>query len=233
MKKLVLIGGGDIGRGNTSYETKEIDEEIVKLTGIAKPNLLFIGLASTFSDSYYDTIKKIYKELGCECAYLKKKNIINNPDIVKEIINKADIIYIGGGDTVKLLNDIKEYKIDELLVEAYNRGCVLAGTSAGAILLSNSGYSDSYILRGESNKYEFIKGLGLSNINFCPHYHSSKEKDNELESDLKEFKKPVYCLENCTALEILDNNVKTIKSKENAKVYKLNYEDQLQIIEIK
>ncbi len=233
MKKLVLIGGGDIGRGNTSYETKEIDEEIVKLTGIAKPNLLFIGLASTFSDSYYDTIKKIYKELGCECAYLKKKNIINNPDIVKEKINKADIIYIGGGDTVKLLNDIKEYKIDELLVEAYNRGCVLAGTSAGAILLSNSGYSDSYILRGESNKYEFIKGLGLSNINFCPHYHSSKEKDNELESDLKEFKKPVYCLENCTALEILDNNVKTIKSKENAKVYKLNYEDQLQIIEIK
>ena len=132
MKKLVLIGGGDIGRGNTSYETKEIDEEIVKLTGIAKPNLLFIGLASTFSDSYYDTIKKIYKELGCECAYLKKKNIINNPDIVKEKINKADIIYIGGGDTVKLLNDIKEYKIDELLVEAYNRGCVLAGTSAGA-----------------------------------------------------------------------------------------------------
>lgn len=233
MKKLVLIGGGDIGRGNTSYETKEIDEEIVKLTGIAKPNLLFIGLASTFSDSYYDTIKKIYKELGCECAYLKKKNIINNPDIVKEKINKADIIYIGGGDTIKLLNDIKEYKIDELLVEAYNRGCVLAGTSAGAILLSNYGYSDSYILRGESNKYEFIKGLGLSNINFCPHYHSSKEKDNELESDLKEFKKPVYCLENCTALEILDNNVKTIKSKENAKVYKLNYEDQLQIIEIK
>ena len=163
----------------------------------------------------------------------KEKKIINNPDIVKEKINKADIIYIGGGDTVKLLNDIKEYKIDELLVEAYNRGCVLAGTSAGAILLSNSGYSDSYILRGESNKYEFIKGLGLSNINFCPHYHSSKEKDNELESDLKEFKKPVYCLENCTALEILDNNVKTIKSKENAKVYKLNYEDQLQIIEIK
>ena len=232
MKKLVLIGGGDIGRGNTSYETKEIDEKIVKLTGIAKPNLLFIGLASSFSDSYYDTIKKIYRDLGCECAYLKKKNIINNPDIVKEKINKANIIYIGGGDTVKLINDIKEYKINELLLEAYNRGCVLAGTSAGAILLSNSGYSDSYILRGESNKYEFIKGLGLSNINFCPHYHSSKEKDEELESDLKEFKEPVYCLENCTALEILDNNIKVIKAKENAKVFKLSYEDQLEIIEI-
>ena len=29
MSKIVLIGGGNIGRGNTPYETKEIDEEIV------------------------------------------------------------------------------------------------------------------------------------------------------------------------------------------------------------
>ena len=59
MKKLVLIGGGEIGKGNTSYETKEIDEEIVKLAGKTIPNLLFIGLASSYSDSYYDLIKKI------------------------------------------------------------------------------------------------------------------------------------------------------------------------------
>ena len=76
MKKMVLIGGGDIGRGNTTYETKEIDEEIVKMTNIDKPNFLFIGLASGFSDSYYDTIKKIYKTLGCETVYLKKKKYL-------------------------------------------------------------------------------------------------------------------------------------------------------------
>ena len=86
MKKMVLIGGGDIGRGNTAYETKEIDEEIVKMTNIDKPNFLFIGLASSFSDSYYDTIKKIYKTLGCETVYLKKKNIINNPDMNYQMI---------------------------------------------------------------------------------------------------------------------------------------------------
>ena len=51
--KLMLIGGGDIGRSNTKYETKEIDEKIVKLSNKENPNFLFIGLASNFSDSYY------------------------------------------------------------------------------------------------------------------------------------------------------------------------------------
>ena len=50
MSKIVLIGGGNIGRGNTPYETKEIDEEIVKMTTKEHPNLLFVGLASSFSD---------------------------------------------------------------------------------------------------------------------------------------------------------------------------------------
>ena len=58
MKKCVLIGGGEIGRGTTQYETRKIDEAIVQLTEKNNPNFLFIGLASSYADSYYDTIKK-------------------------------------------------------------------------------------------------------------------------------------------------------------------------------
>ena len=219
MKKLMLIGGGDTGRGNTSYETKEIDEEIVRLTDKENPNFLFIGLASSHSDSYYDTMKKIYKELGCTPVYLKKSNILNNPDIVETKIKDADIIYICGGDSVKLINDIKEYKIDKLLLEAYNNGTVLAGMSAGAILLSNKGFSDSLIIRGESDKYEFLNGLNFININFCPHYNTDPKKTTDLEEYLSKHNEEVYCLENCTALEIIDGNISVIKSNSKSKVY--------------
>ena len=115
MGKFMLIGGGDVGRGRTNYETGLIDLEVVKMTQKDNPNFLFVGLASNFSDSYYDTMKKIYQELGCTCSYLKKKNILNNPDIVKNKIKMADIIYFCGGDTIKLVNDLKEYGIDSLL----------------------------------------------------------------------------------------------------------------------
>ena len=227
MKKMVLIGGGDIGRGNTAYETKEIDEEIVKMTNIDKPNFLFIGLASSFSDSYYDTIKKIYKTLGCETVYLKKKNIINNPDIVKEKISKANIIYIGGGDTIKLIKEIKEYKLDILLNESYDKGTILVGISAGAILLSKEGFSDSLILRNENNKHCFIEGINLNDLIICPHYNSSIEKTNELKEQINNRK--VYGLENCTALKIEDDKISIIKSNSEKNVYKLsnNQEEKL------
>ena len=216
MKKLMLIGGGDTGRGTSLYETKEIDEEVVKMTDKENPIFLFVGLASSHSDSYYDTMKKIYKELGCTTEYLKKKNIINNPDIVKDKINRADIIYICGGDTVKLVTDIKEYEIDKLLKKAYDRGCVLAGMSAGAILLSNKGFSDSLIMRGESDKHEFINGLKFIDINICPHYHANPVKDKELKENINE---EVYGLENGTALKIIDDNITYIKSIKDNNVY--------------
>ena len=227
MKKLMLIGGGDTGRGNTTYETKEIDEEVVKMTEKDNPNFLFIGLASSHSDSYYDTMKKIYKELGCTTVYLKKSNLVNNPDIVKQKIEDADIIYICGGDTVKLLDHVKEYKIDKLLLEAYNNGTVIAGMSAGAILLSNKGYSDSLIVRGESDKHEFIKGLKFIDLIFCPHYHANPIKTKELEEYLSKHDEKVYSLENGTALKIIDDKISVVKSIKNAKAYIVSYKDKL------
>ncbi len=215
--KLMLIGGGDNGYGTTTYETKEIDEEIVKMTKKDNPTFLFIGLASSFSDSYYDVMKKIYQNLGCKTTYLKKKNIINNPEIVKDKINKADIIYMSGGDTKKLVDTIKEYNIDKLLIDALNRGCVISGISAGAIAISNSGLSDYQILNNISNKYTFINGLNFININICPHA-DKKERIIDLKEILKENDKDILCLDNGTALKIDDNNIEIIYSLKTSKV---------------
>ncbi|MBE6150356.1 MAG: hypothetical protein E7162_00865 [Firmicutes bacterium] len=209
--KLMLIGGGDNGYGTTTYETKEIDEEIVKMTNKNNPTFLFIGLASSFSDSYYDIMKKIYQNLGCKTTYLKKKNIINNPDIVKNKINEADIIYMSGGDTKKLVDIIKEYNIDKLIVDALNRGCVISGISAGAIAIANSGLSDYQILNNISNKYAFISGLNLININICPHANK-KERIKDLKELLKDNDNDILCLDNGTALKIDNNNIEIIYS---------------------
>lgn len=217
MKKMVLIGGGDIGRASTPYETKEIDEEIVKMTTKENPIFLFIGLASNSSDSYYDTIKKIYQNLGCTTTYLKKKNIINNPDLAKEKILSANIIYIGGGDTIKLLNVIKEYQLDIPLKEVYQKGTILVGISAGAIALSKEGFSDSLILRGESTSYTFLEGLNINNLSICPHHNINTTKNNELKEQINN--RNVYCLENQTAIVLEDDLIRIIKSNPQKNVY--------------
>ena len=223
MKNIVLIGGGNIGK-DKDYETKDIDKKIVSLTKKDNPTLLFIGLASSYSDSYYDIIKKNYKSLGCETLYLKRKNLINNKDIVKEKFSKADIIYIGGGDTIKLLKDIKEFNLEEELKTSYERGTVLVGISAGAILLSKEGLTDSYILRGESTHYKFIKGLNFVNISICPHFEKDINKEIELKNYLKKSKRKVYSLNDNTAIIIKDNKLETKKILSN-KIYLCYYQN--------
>ena len=210
MAKFMLIGGGNVGRGNSEYETDIIDKEIVKMANKDNPNFLFVGLASSFSDSYYDTMKKIYKELGCTCSYLKKKNILNNPDIVKNKIKMADIIYFCGGDSIKLVNDLKEYKIDILLKEAIAEDTVVAGMSAGAIMLCREGYSDSLKLRGESNNYEFVLGLGTLNISICPHFDLESDKGEELKKDILKCDSNVVGIPDKTAIKIENDKYKVI-----------------------
>lgn len=189
--------------------------EAVKMTGKEKPTFLFVGLASSFADSYYDAMKAIYKELGCECQYLKKKNIINNRDIVENKIKSADIIYIGGGDTIKLMSQLEEYNLVDLFKEAVNSNKVVVGISAGAIMLCNEGYSDSLKIRGESDKYDFIKGLNILPIVFSPHH--SDEKRQELIGEIGTRK--IFGLENGVALKIVDDDVSIIKSINTNKAF--------------
>lgn len=79
---------------------------------------------------------------GCKTDYLRYEKI-KDKNITSSKIKKADIIYIGGGNTYKLMRLFKLYGIDEMLIEAYNKDKVLCGVSAGAICWCDYGNSDS------------------------------------------------------------------------------------------
>ena len=230
--KLMLIGGGDIGRSNTKYETKEIDEKIVKLSNKENPNFLFIGLASNFSDSYYKVIKDIYINLGCKTGKISNKTL-THIEVVEEKIKNADIIYIGGGDTVKLVNILKENKIDKMLKEKLDTESVLVGISAGAISYLKSGLSDTEIINNISNNYVKVDGLGFIDYMFVPHFSSDPKKMEDLEKVLKNDKDSIaLCTDNCAAIEIIDGHINVVKSDIKAKAYKAIYKDKLYLEEI-
>lgn len=214
MKKCILIGGGNTTNSNSPYETKIIDEKIVELSEKENPIFLYIGLANSYADSRYDHIKKIFQKMNCQTQYLKKNNVIHNPKIVEDKINKANIIYIDGGDTIKLLDYVKKYKIDILLKKAYEKGTLLVGKSAGAILLVEEGLSDSYILRGEKETYEFVKGINIEQIKICPHYTTEKK---DLIKEKINNKEKVYGIPNQAALIIQNHKINKIEI-ENQKV---------------
>ena len=217
MGKLICIGGGEIPRVKNGielpYETKEIDEEIVKTSNKKNPKLLFIGTASSHSYDYYLVIKKIYENLGCTVSNLDLlADNINMTDVKNSILN-TDIIYVGGGNTRFMLEKWRELGIDKLLIQAYNKGIVCSGLSAGSYCWFKY-------------NYDLIEGLGIINAINCVHYD---QKDNEAKEKfydvIKDKNMEGIALDNCVAIEFIDGNIKIIKSNPNRNAYKVIYEN--------
>lgn len=215
MGKLVCIGGGEIPRIKDGiqlpYETKEIDEEIVRISGKQNPKLLFIGTASSHSFDYFLVIKKIYEDLGCIVSNLDLlQDSINMEQIEMDILN-SDIIYVGGGNTRFMLRKWKELGVDKILLKAYENGIVCSGLSAGSYCWFKY-------------NYDLIEGIGIVNAINCVHY---EEKDDEAKNKFYNVIKKKglvgIALDNCVALELIDGKVSIIKSNKDKNAYKIMY----------
>ena len=78
MRKIVAIGGGEIGRPGFPIETLAIDKQIIASSGKKHPKLLFIPTASGDSEGYVQVVQKYFgKKLGCkvDTLYLVKQKI--------------------------------------------------------------------------------------------------------------------------------------------------------------
>ncbi len=220
--KIVSIGGGQNGRPGTTYEVKIFDEEIVRLTNKQNPNLLFIAFTQKDiegAEYYFNIINKNFSNLGCICDHLREKDLIDI-SIVKSKIEKADIIYVGGGNTLRLMNMLRKYKIDDMLKIAGEKGAVLCGISAGGICWCDFGNSDSRKFTSNSKKLIKVTGLGFIHALFCPHYNVEKTRQKDLKRMMKKTKGVALAFSNCTALKIVDDNYEVLKSRGSAKALK-------------
>lgn len=227
MGKIIAIGGGEIGRpkedGNGFYpvETTLIDEEIIKLTGKSRPSLLFIPTASNDSPNYYRVVKKHFLGLGCS-----EVNVLNLSDKALtraqtgKIILSHDAIYVGGGDTLRMMNIWKKKGIDKILEQAYKKGIVLSGLSAGSICWFSFGNSDSRKFTSGSDKLIKVSGLGFIDALHCPHFDVELSRQDDLKRMMKTTPKVAIALDNCAALEIIDDKYRIITSKPGAKARK-------------
>lgn len=226
MKKIVAIGGGEIGRPGFKIEIQEIDQEIIKLSGKKNPKLLFIPTAASDSENYYKIIKKYFGEkLGCETdvLYLIKEKLTKKN--IEEIILNSDIIYVGGGNTLKMMMIWRKLGIDKILLKAYKRGIVMSGLSAGAICWFSSGNSDSRKFNNPEANLIRVRGLGIIKALFCPHYDVEKERKADLKKMMKKTAGVAIAVENCCAIEIVNDKYRIISSKKSANAYKVYWKN--------
>lgn len=222
MKKIVAIGGGEIGRPGYPVETTKIDLEIIRITGKKKPKLLFIPTASSDAESYFEVVKKHFgKRLGCETDVLY---LIKEKPSKKEIegkIFKSDIVYVGGGNTFKMMKVWRNGGVDKVLREAYQKGIVLSGVSAGSICWFRWGNSDSRRFANPNADLIKVSGLGLISALHCPHYDFEKDRKPDLKKMMRKTSGVAIAIDNCCAVEVIDDKYRIIGSKMSANAYKV------------
>jgi len=133
------------------------------------------------------------------------KNTIANLNFTKETANDkkmldsllgAKLIFITGGDQNRLMEIVLGTPIYDVIHQAYQNGSVIAGTSAGAAvmsehmitgnqLLDTTYYSTFYSI--VDNNIEFKVGLGLAENLIVDQHFVARSRYNRLFSAMSEF----------------------------------------------
>lgn len=211
---IIAIGGGEL----TTGQTLKIDKFIVSAAKKPQPKLLFIPTASHDAPGYIEIVKKTFETLCCTFAALCLVTKEYQEGEIANMIRDADIIYVGGGNTLFMMETWKKFQVDKYLREAYQKGTVLSGLSAGAICWFSSGHSDSeFFTENENPEFIFVDGLGMIPYVVCPHYDEEDRKS--FDQMILSKKEPGTALESLTALVYDCNDYKIIRCNETSQAY--------------
>ena len=216
MKAIIPIGGGEI----SLKSTLKIDEYIVSLVTSETKKVLFIPTASGDMVSYIERFKAHYESLGCEVDTLLLSQT-QNDNLIRSKIFSSNIIYIGGGNTARMMRIFKRNKVNEYLLKAYEKGIILTGLSAGAMAYFTNGYSDSNRSTNPEASLCLVKCLNIIPFCFCPHYNEEERKSFDEFVISKGFNG--LALEDDVALVYIDDEIKgVIKANVNNEGYYIN-----------
>jgi dipeptidase E len=221
-KTIVAIGGGLI----RTRGTEPIDREIIRLSRKKHPRLLFIPTASSDSEEYWEQVQEYFGGfLQCKTDVLFLIKERPSEETIERKILAADIVYVGGGNTLQMMRIWRRLGVDRLLLAAYEKGTVLSGISAGAICWFDSGHSDSMSF-SNPRKWEYIRvrGLGLVHGILCPHYNSTTlgvPRRKHFRDMIQKTGGTGIALENNCAIVFIDGRFYRVISSKTARAYRV------------
>jgi dipeptidase E len=151
-RTIFAMGGG----GFTMEPANPVlDDFILGVAPAREPRILFLPTASGDPAAQIAAFHERFGDRACRPSHLSLFRLNGTERTLREVVLEQDVIYIGGGSMRNLLAIWRAHGLDELLVEAWERGVVLAGLSAGAMCWFEAGVTRS------SGPPQTIRGLGL------------------------------------------------------------------------
>lgn len=209
-----------MGGGGFSEEPDNplLDDFVMSLTGEDLPRVCFLPTASGDAEGY---ITKFYGAFGngrCNASHLSLFNPPSTP--FGEVLLSQDVVYVGGGSTPNMLALWRLHGIDTILLEAWQRGTVLCGLSAGSLCWFESGITDAFGRGPEvvSDLLGFLPG------SHSPHWDSEPERRPVFVSAVATgLLPPGYAADDGAALHFIGTELhEAVASRPTSQVYRVD-----------
>jgi peptidase E len=142
-RRILATSGGFTATGHDdSRAPGGLFLEALRLTGKDRPRVLFVMTASGDSDQYLTLSYQAMSNLSVDADHLSLFGMPNQP--IDEALGRADLVWVGGGSVANLLALWRVHGVDDALRDAWERGVVLGGVSAGSICWHVGGPTDSF-----------------------------------------------------------------------------------------
>ena len=132
---IALVGGGEFRPG-----CEEMDLAILEATGVEGPSVLILPTAAANQNPGKAAANGVayFSGLGARSSALMVLGPAEaNDERLMSPLDSADLVYITGGDPGHLLRVLTGSLLLKRLEGALERGAVLAGSSAGAMVLGS------------------------------------------------------------------------------------------------
>ena len=195
----ILIAGGAFGTPFIRY--------MAQLTGKTRPKLLYLPTASadsaTSTLSWYRSCAPLNVEPSDQASFIASTGQNRSWE---EVLLSVDGIVCSGGNTLNQQAIWKAQGIDLVLRQAWDRGIILGGASAGSLCWFEEGTTDS-----RPKELTIVQGLGFLKGSHSPHYDAEKDRRPLYQKLIASGQlKPGYACDNNAGIYFEDNDVKRI-----------------------
>jgi dipeptidase E len=214
MPRLLLISNSTLhGGGYLDHAEGEIREFIGR--GV---RIVFIPYALHDRRTYSEQAESRFRKMGLEFT---SAHDLSNPS---REIERADIIFVGGGNTFRLLHDLQQNRLIEPIRKAVQFGTPYIGSSAGSIVACPSLKTTKDMPIVQPSSFE---ALSLIPFQISPHYldpdpsstHMGETQEQRILQFLEENDEPVVGLREGSILRV-ENEVVTLKGPHSARIFR-------------
>lgn len=207
-RKIVAFGGGS---------NSDMIKYLASLTGKDRPRMCYLPTAA--ADSAYAVLRWYEKCAELNITPLVQEMFISSysqKESFEDILLSMDAIVVSGGNTLNMMAIWKAQGIDKILFDAWNKGIVLAGGSAGSLCWFEEGTTDS-----RPKELTKVECLGFIKGSHSPHYDGEEQRRPVYHKLIGEGSlKPGYAIDNNCAIYFEDNEVrKVVSTRKGANAY--------------